>query len=259
MTSASAHLLPRAAAAGTLLLLAACSGTDVTEVRDPYEKTNRAIHDFNLAADRNVIGPLARGYDQVTPALAKFLLRNALDTVSLPGDFANYVLQGDADRALDTAGRLTVNLLLGAGVLDPATEIGLPRRPTDFGVTLATHGVAAGPFIMLPFLGPTTLRDAGAMPVDAALDPLTYVGAVSEGAFLGYIGIIRTGSDAIDSRAANDDLVNDILHAEGDSYVRLRSIYTQRRARLILGETGAEEPLPPIFEDEAVPAATAPP
>ncbi len=253
MTPALAPHLLRAAAAGLVFLVAACTGTDVTEVRDPYEGTNRAIHSFNLAADRNVIGPVARGYDYVTPGLAKLLLRNALDTVSLPGEFANYVLQGNADRALETAGRFTVNVLMGAGVLDPATEIGLPRQPTDFGVTLATYGVGSGPFLMLPLFGPSTLRDTGALPVDYALDPLTYVAAGSEGAFLGNIGLIRTGTEAIDARAANDDLINDILYAEGDSYVRLRSIYTQRRARLIRGEAAVDEALPPIFEDETTP------
>lgn len=227
--------------------LAACASPDPSdEFADPYEGFNRRMHSVNLVLDRNIIRPAAQGYDTVTPELFQHLIGNGLDFLDQPQYLANYLLQGDIEASLRVLGRITLNTVLGVGLLDPATEFGLPSEPTDFGITLGKWGVGEGAYLVLPAFGPTTFRDLGGDIVDRGFTPSTYVGLFTDvdlfGPTVAVVGVI-------DQRDRNADLIDEVLYNSPDSYVTLRSVYLQRRRALIQGETSPDS-LPDIFDDE---------
>ncbi|MHA1527492.1 MAG: MlaA family lipoprotein [Alphaproteobacteria bacterium] len=216
---------------------------------DPHEEFNRKMLNFNLALDRNVLRPTARGYDLGVPALVKHLLGNGFSHLDLPGDFANHLMQGEIDPALETLGRFTINTVLGAGgLLDPATEFGLPRNDTDFGITLGKHGVAEGAYWVLPILGPYTTRDAFGDIVDLAFKPTSYIG-VFDSSLVNLVSIPYNVVRAVDARGRDGDLIDELLYESADPYVSLRSIYLQRRRSEVAGEEAGAEALPDIFDN----------
>ncbi len=232
-------------------LAAGCAGAPVEGqlIADPYEGVNRAVHGFNVGVDQVVLRPASQAYDFVAPALVKHLVSNAVDHIQLPVHFFNYVLQGDVDSALVTFGRFGVNTLAGAGgLLDPATEVGLPNAPTDFGLTLAKSGAEEGVYIVLPLFGPSTTRDTVGRVVDIGLNPLTYV---TPGSGSGEIALIavENGGPPIVVRHRNFELIDELLYETEDSYVALRTAYVlNRRSRAIEGGVDVER-LPDIFAD----------
>ena len=247
----AARWLTLAAALG----LSACAGAGPEASfaeRDPYEDVNRDIHEFNLVLDRNVLRPVSQGYETVTPTLFQHLLRNAFNHLDTVNDFANYTLQGEAEPALTALGRFTLNTVLGAaGLLDPATEFGLPKEDTDFGVTLGKHGVGEGAFLMLPFFGPSTTRDLAGQAGDFALSPETYINPAFNSDVLNFVSPGYNLVGILDERARNADLIDDVLYNSDDSYITLRTIYLQRRDAKIFGKEAATEALPDIFDEEA--------
>ena len=233
-------------------LLAGCtadgprSGFAETDDAEPF---NKAMHEVNIGLDSYVLRPVAQGYDVVTPTLIKHLIANGVSHLELPVDFANHLLQGDIDRSMDTLGRIVLNTMMGAGgLLDPATEFGLPRDENDFGLTLASWGVGEGTYLVLPLIGPSTLRDTAGFVVDMGFSPTTYIGQFT--AMDGF-GPTVTVLDNVDSRNRNADLIDDVLYNSEDAYVTLRAAYLQRRRALVAGEQGLEDRLPDIFDDES--------
>jgi len=216
-------------------------------IADPYENVNRAVHSFNVAADTVALRPAAIAYDAVTPALFQHMIGNFVDHLRLPVVFFNNIFQGDVDEALATLGRFGVNTIVGAGgLLDPATEFGLPYDPTDFGLTLASHDANEGPFIMLPLFGPSTGRDAVGRLVDFGLDPLTYV-TVGDGLGQTLATVGRFTVPPVVARSENFEIVDQVLYESEDSYVTLRAAYVQsRRAQAAHGVVDVES-LPDIF------------
>jgi len=243
------------AIAALMLGLGACSSpgpTGTFSERDPYEDINRSIHSFNVGADRYFLRPVAIGYQTATPRTVQHFLGNFFDHFDTINDFANYLIQGEWRLAGRAAARVYINTFIGAGgLLDPATEFGLPKENTDFGVTLGKYGVSEGAFIMLPLLGPSTTRDALGRAGDVALSPQTYVFQPFDSNLLDIFSPFYIVGEGVDERARNFELVDDILYESEDSYVSLRTVYLQRRDALILGEDAAGEALPDIFEDEA--------
>ncbi len=231
-------------------LISACAGEPAQEgalVADPYEGFNRSMHSFNKGLDRNVLRPAAQGYEYVTPTLFQHLFGNAMSHLDLPGVFVNQMLQGDAEEALSTFGRFTVNTIYGAGgTLDPATELGLPKESTDFGLTLANWGVEEGVYLELPLFGPTTTRDAVGSLVDVAFQPTTYITGGTE------VAIASAGVralDIVDTRNRRGVLIDDLLYRSEDSYISLRASYIQnRRSRASGGETDTDA-LPDLFSN----------
>lgn len=211
-----------------------------TAFNDPYESLNRDIHSFNTGVDQVLVRPLSLGYGE-TPALFRHLVGNGFDTLGQPVIAANSLLQGDIENFGQSAGRLGVNLILGLGVLDPASEFGLVPRDTDFGLTLAEWGAGEGPFIMLPLLGPSTLRDTGGRLGDVVVDPITFVGyGVSDATPL-----LRAG-EIIVIRHDNAEIIDEILDAP-DSYVAARSSWLQHRRRQVAGDEIDADALPDIY------------
>ena len=248
LINAARRCLALAAALG----VAACATADPQaelSATDPHEGFNREMLEVNLALDRNVLRPVAQGYDFVTPALVKHLLGNGFNHLDLPGDFANYLMQGEIDPALETLGRFTINTVLGAGgLLDPATEFGLPKDDTDFGITLGKHGVGEGTYWVLPIVGATTTRDAFGGIVDIALTPTTYLGLIDP-ALSPEVGLALVVGEAVDKRDRNGDLIDELLYESADPYISVRSVYLQRRRSEVAGDKAGAEALPDIFDN----------
>lgn len=241
----------RISAAAVLAGLTACASTEPGNLSatDTSPGFNRAMHDFNVAVDRHFFRPAAQGYDIVTPTLFKHLLTNGFSHLTLPADLVNFVLQGEVDPALETLGRFTLNTVVGAGgLLDPATEFGLRKRDTDFGLTLAKHGVPEGNYVVLPLIGPSTTRDTFGAIFDLAMHPVTYLGYVAP-SVSPQLGITLTTVDLLDRRNRNADVIDELLYESEDSYVSLRSVYLQRRRAQVAGEAGGADVLPDIFDD----------
>lgn len=136
-------------------------------VRDPWEAVNRRIYHFNQRADEYVLLPIVRGYRFALPLFVRSGVHNVFNNLGDVTNLLNSILQLKPKRTATTTGRLLLNTTLGiAGLFDPATAIGLARKEEDFGQTLGFYGVGAGPYIMLPLLGPSNLRDASGRAFD---------------------------------------------------------------------------------------------
>lgn len=142
---------------------------------DRFEKLNRGVYKFNDTIDRAALKPVAKGYKKITPSWMRRGIANFFANLEYPITIVNQFLQGKAATGFKDTGRFLLNSTLGiGGLFDVATPVGLEAHDEDFGQTLAVWGVGSGPYVNLPLLGPSTLRDAPARVVDYFLDPLTY-------------------------------------------------------------------------------------
>ena len=149
------------------LWLSACATTGANDPRDPWEGMNRATFEFNDAADRAILKPLAEGYTAVVPGFAREGVNNFFDNIADIGTGLNNVLQGKPGDGVSDLGRFAVNTVFGVfGLWDVATPMGLEKHNEDFGQTLGVWGVGSGPYFVIPLLGPSTARDAPARAVD---------------------------------------------------------------------------------------------
>jgi phospholipid-binding lipoprotein MlaA len=232
------------------LALSACASTgprDGLAATDDYEPTSRVIHENNVRVDRYFLRPVAQGYDFATPALFQHMITNGLSHIDLTNDFINYTLQGDIDGTLETLGRFTLNTIIGmGGFLDPASEFGLPKDDTDFGLTLASYGVGEGSYLVLPLIGPTTVRDSAGFLVDRAFSPFTYLGPLTA---VDGVGPVVTGLGFVEVRDRNGDLIDEVLYNSEDSYVTLRAAYLQRRRAQAGQGADPADNLPDIFDE----------
>jgi phospholipid-binding lipoprotein MlaA len=193
---------------------------------DPYEAQNRQVFAFNQSLDNHVALPVAKFYVHAVPAPAREGIHNFLDNLDVPVTFANDVLQGAADRAVDSLGRFTINSTLGiGGLIDVAAKLGIPEHDADFGETLAVYGVGEGPYLVLPVLGPSNPRDALGYGVDIALDPSTWITWRSSIYFKLARGVLKI----VDERAQNIDTIAEIERTSVDLYATTRSLYRQHR------------------------------
>ncbi len=206
-------------------LLLASTGSLAAEFNDPWEGMNRKVFVFNDTLDNYFLKPVAKGYLAVTPDPVEVGVSNFFENLGEVGNIVNDVLQWKWGQAVNDTGRLLVNTTVGiAGIFDVAKYVGLPRSEgEDFGQTLAAWGVSQGPYLVLPFLGPSSLRGLGGMPVDSYANPISYVGHVPT-------RNTTYATDLLDTRAsliAAEDLIS------GDKYSFMRDAFLQRREYLI--------------------------
>ncbi|WP_208351597.1 VacJ family lipoprotein [Pseudaestuariivita rosea] len=226
--------------------IAGCSVPDQpTEIHDPYENTNRRIHDFNRNLDRAVVRPLSQGYGEGVPSRAQQGISNFAANAALPGQFVNAVLQGDVEGAGKNGFRFLVNTLVGfAGILDPATEFGIPEESADFGETLAVWGLPEGAYVELPVLGSSTERDAVGTVVDLFTNPLSYALEAPANALPPAANL----ASAFGTRYQFSDTIDSILYDSADSYAQARLAYLQARRFEVGGENPSEGLVDP-YED----------
>lgn len=208
---------------------------------DPWEPFNRRVFAFNTVVDRAVLEPAARGYRALTPRIARQGVSNALSNLNQPVTVANALLQGDVGRAAQSAGRFGVNSTIGVlGIFDVATGMGLERRQEDFGQTLGVWGVQPGIYLMLPLIGPSTVRDVTGTVVDVGFQPMTY--AQGEDATEGRIALGALG--ALSAREAAIEQIEALRSNSPDPYVTVRSIYGQARESAVRNGRQDVEALP---------------
>lgn len=217
-------------------LLAACAAPSGPEaINDPLEPANRKVHAFNKGVDRALVGPASKGVG-IVPGPVRRGIDNVADTLSLPGDIANNLLQLRLADAGQNTLRLGVNLTFGlAGILDVSSELGLQGQPTDFGETLHVWGVGEGPYLELPLAGPSTARDTVGMAVDIALDPVSRILPVREANAALAIRLFSRLGD----RDRYSATVDSLLYDSADSYAQARLLYLQNR-RFQLGQGAAD-------------------
>ena len=237
--------------ATSLLAVTACATTseDVssTAVYDPLEGWNRQVYALNDGVDRAVLEPVAKGYRAVTNEPVRGGVNNFLTNLNQPVVFANTVLQGKPTAAIDTVARFTVNTTVGlGGIFDVATSLEVPEHKEDFGQTLGVWGVPNGPYLVLPLLGASNLRDFAGFGVDIALDPLNYAQFEGDNEFR----IARQVTNVVATRERVIEAV-EILRDQPEPYVALRRNYTQQRAAAIRDGKEQEDPFKdlPEFDD----------
>lgn len=205
------------------LLLAGCAGTQTIEDRnpdDPWEGFNRRVFAFNDGLDRAILRPLARGYDTVTPQPVQTGVGNFFSNLGEIRTALNSLLQGKPGNAGIATGRFLINTTVGIGGLwDFATHMEITGSDEDFGQTLGVWGVSEGPYVVLPFLGPSTVRDTAGLPLDWYTYPVTHIDDV---ALRNSLRVVQ----AIDTRAGLLELEELI---RGDRYSFIRDSYLQRR------------------------------
>ncbi|MDK2123156.1 MlaA family lipoprotein [Parachitinimonas caeni] len=209
---------------------------------DPLEPLNRKVYAFNDALDRAVVKPVAQGYVAITPAPVRTAFGNFLGNLQDVYIALNGLLQGKVRQAGSDAGRFVVNSTLGLlGLIDIATPIGFPKHNEDFGQTLGSWGIGSGPYLVLPVLGPRTLRDSVDIPVAAKLQPINQINDVQT---LNGLRVM----EAIDQRARLLSAGELLDTAALDPYSFLRDGYLQRRYNLIY-DGSPPKPLP-MGEDD---------
>ncbi|MEO1078350.1 MAG: VacJ family lipoprotein [Pseudomonadota bacterium] len=211
----------------SLALSTAVGATPENGEGDPLESINRGVFAFNDTTDRWLLRPLADTYTDLAPSFVRRGVSNALRNLRDVNYAINALFQGRWDDAAANASRFAFNSTLGlAGTIDVATAGGIDSSYADFGQTLATWGMPSGPFIMIPIIGPSTLRDGAGFGVDAAvLSVPAHIESTEVSAAIWGTAVVHTRSQLL----GMDDLVT------GDRYIFMRDAYLQRR-RVTLGE-----------------------
>jgi phospholipid-binding lipoprotein MlaA len=217
---------------------------------DPWESWNRGVYKVNDKLDHAIIKPVARTYVKVVPQPLRTGVSNFFANLDTPTVMINDALQGKFRAAANDLGRFALNSTVGlGGLFDPATAAGLDKNDEDFGQTLGKWGVHAGPFVEIPLLGPSDVRDAPSRVVDAYTNPQAYVHNI-------VVKYPLYGLYLIDVRAGLLSL-DDTISRAYDPYAVVRDAYLQRRAYLISDGKVNEEPLEDPGED--TPGTTASP
>lgn len=207
--------------------LSGCASLTSHEENDPLEYVNRGVYQFNETADEYVLEPVAKGYQFITPELVDTGVTNFFSNLDDVVVVINDLLQLKFEQALSDSGRVLVNSTIGVlGVMDMATDMGMPKHHEDFGQTLGAYGVGTGPYVVLPLLGPSTLRDTLGLFADSFVDPIQLVEESHEMWAAYALKGVDTRADLISSKKILDQ-------ASLDPYEFLRSGYFQRREYLI--------------------------
>ena len=213
-------------ALGLLATLAACAVAP-PRTDDPLQNFNRKMFAFNQFADKVAIKPAAKAYVKVTGPKGRVLIGNFFSNLREPVTIVNDVLQARPLPALRATGRFVVNTSVGVlGFFDPASDMRLTAQPTDFGVTLAHWGVPEGPYLVLPFIGPTTLRDVWRLPVDSYFDPLGWYARDHD--FKWHAQYLPSMAYLVTLRASALPL-DPLIDSAYDPYAFMRDAYRQHR------------------------------
>ena len=222
----------------SFILITSCSVNEnysvidkTPEAEDPWENLNRGTFAFNQKFDKYLLSPVAKGYRFIFPSEIRTGVRNFLSNLTEPWTSINSIFQGDFTNTGNAIARFLINSTAGIlGIFDVATEIGFEKQKEDFGQTLAVHGVGPGPYLMLPFLGPSTLRDALGKITSLYADPVTLALERNDKDQWIWIGMAVKG---VDFREQNLEKIDNLNATSVDFYATLRSLYLERRSSMI--------------------------
>lgn len=227
----------------SVLLISSCARSNSDQgISDPLEGINRTTLKINDAADKAILLPVAKGYRAVTPEAGRYVVSNFLRNLNSPVVIGNELLQGDLKGAGNATARLVINTLAGfGGILDLADHGGIEHEPEDFGQTLAKWGLGDGMYVVLPLLGPSSVRDASGRLVDSFADPLrTYLFNIDEE----HLHYTRVGAQVVSQREELIEVIDDLRRNSFDYYAAVRSAYYQRRQALINDSNGGSAEIP---------------
>jgi phospholipid-binding lipoprotein MlaA len=208
--------------------LSACTSIPVKDSGDPWESWNRSAHSFNDDLDGYLLKPVAKGYQWITPSFVDTSISNVFSNINDIGVTINDLLQGKMVQTGMDLSRFLVNSTIGiGGLIDVASMINLPKHHEDFGQTLGVWGIPTGPYLVLPFFGPSSPRGVGGLLGDASMNPISYLGLpyLSAGLFVG---------DTIDQRS--DNLGTERIANEAAAFGRyefFRDAYITKREALV--------------------------
>jgi phospholipid-binding lipoprotein MlaA len=235
--SAGRSILRAVLLAGGLLAATGCA-TTASDPRDPLEGFNRAMWTFNDTLDESFIKPVSRGYKAVAPEPLRNMVRNFFSNIDDVFNGANNMLQGKFLDGWTDWFRVIVNTTIGVlGINDVASEMRLEKHNEDFGQTFAVWGVGDGPYLVLPFFGPYTLRDSAGLILDWELDPVVRARPIALRNTLIGTRFISKRTDFLDASTMLEE-------AALDRYVFLRDAYLQRRRSLIYDGNPPRPPRP---------------
>ena len=205
--------------------LVATAHADAAKDTDPNENLNRKTHAFNETLDKYIARPAAKVYTNTVPDPVERGVVNFFSNLDELTNIANSLLQAKFGQAANDTGRFLINSTLGiGGLFDVASRAGLPKgEGEDFGQTLGAWGVGEGPYLMLPLVGPSTLRDAPSKYIDSFANPVSELEDVSARNSLRLLGLVSTRAELL----GLDDAIS------GDSYLFVRDVYLQRREYLV--------------------------
>jgi phospholipid-binding lipoprotein MlaA len=213
--------------AGPALAQAPAATAPAAQIPDPWEGMNRSFLKFTLAVDQALIAPPVHAYRRYMPHPVQGAIKNMVYNLYEPRTFANDVLQARFRKAGETTIRFAANSTVGlGGMIDVAAKTGLPGHDSDFGQTLGRWGVGTGPYIFVPFYGPSDLRDGIGKLADSFGDPVSW----SLGDLTTTFGQVRAGVNVAQARVDIDDTLEGVRHDTTDPYATLRSGYSQNRA-----------------------------
>lgn len=213
-----------AAALACAALLSACA-IPASRV-DPLEPLNRAAFRFNEPLDRDLVIPMVRAYEENVPAVVRTMARNFFGNIEDFFSGVNGVLQNKPEKAGHDFGRVVVNSLFGiGGLIDFASQAGIPRGDEDFGQTFGVWGVPQGPYLFIPLFGPTTVRDGTGFGIRAALSPIDYIPSWEAQTALWGVAYLEARSQALEAQSLAGQ-------ASLDAYTFIRRSYLQRREYL---------------------------
>ncbi|QUD86167.1 MlaA family lipoprotein [Phenylobacterium montanum] len=219
---------------------------------DPWEPANRFGFSIFMAVDRVVMRPAAKVYERVLPKVVRTGVHNMLVNLGEPVVGMNDVFQGRFKQAAKTTVRFVADSTVGVGgMIDVGAKTGLPHHDNGFDLTLGRYRVKSGPYVFLPILGPSSVRDLFGICVDSVIDPLHWVNYPGRTA----LGVSRTLVGGVDTRAVNDAAFEALISDATDPYATLRSVYLQnQQSKIDEGKPPTDQPLPDFDEEKPAPA-----
>jgi phospholipid-binding lipoprotein MlaA len=218
-----------------LVFVSGCATTGSGDPRDPFEGFNRGVYSFNETMDKIIFDPIGNVYKTITPDVVDRGVTNFFNNLEDISVSVNSFLQFKIDQALSSATRFIFNSTIGLfGFFDVSTGMGLPGYDEDFGQTLGYWGVGPGPFLMFPFFGPSTVRDATGFIADSAMNPIIYLDNTKVKAGLLTLAYIDIKSDLLSAKAILEE-------AAIDEYEFLKNAYFQKREAQIRDEAVLSE------------------
>ena len=211
---------------------------EYTEIYDPIEPVNRAVLKFNFFIDDYAIRPVVKTYKFIAPDFVEKGVSNFFSNLKEPINSIAFFFQGEFSKSFKSMGRFSMNTLTSIGTFDLADKLGIEKEKTDLGITLAKGGVGSGPYIVIPIIGPSNLRDVGGTVVEYFVDPI--------GNNIPNREYISIGS-GFNTRVEVDDQIDQVKQSSSDRYEMIKSIYYQNRQSQIEDEFVGDLPVPKIY------------
>ena len=214
------------------------SSISYDEIYDPIEPINRAVLSFNFFIDDIAIRPIVKTYKFIAPEPIEKGVSNFFSNLKEPIRTVSFILQGEFFKSFNSIGRFSINTLTSLGTFDLASKVGMEKNETDLGITLAKGGVSSGPYIVIPIIGPSNLRDFSGDVVEYFVDPISNNIPNRE-----YLAV----GNGLNERAEVDEQLEKVREASSDRYEMIKSIYYQNRNAQLEEEYIQNLPVPKIY------------